>query len=143
MSTTIAPKEAPIPSAYIIVARTQTCDCCKATHTWSETYALSTTKARLGLGTPSQQLHKIREPRYRVPIWKRHTNAERIPFCHACYEPSLANTANLLELPTPSDDYHRVVAVSTTPLEKPVQAASAPPKRPPAATPAEIDALIS
>jgi hypothetical protein len=141
MSLTLAPREAPLPSAYVIVARTQVCDCCLARHTWSETYSLSQSRSRLGLGS-IEQLHAITTPKYRVPIHKRYTlKPERVPFCHSCNEPSLANTSGLLD-PLPSSDHLAIVntAFVAPPLAKPE--APAPRTRTPV-TAADIDALIS
>ena len=145
MSLTIALKEAPTPSSYVIVARTQVCDCCHSRHTWSETYSLSLARSRLGMGL-IEELHSIREARYRVPISKRFSlKAERVPFCHSCNEPTLSNTSGLLEPPTSRD--HLAIVNTTFPEapkpfktdshEKAVKAAARP------ATAAEIDALIS
>lgn len=115
-SNPIAKMEPLPPHEYVIVVRTQRCDCCGATHKWSETYALSPLKPRLGLGRAGLELTRIHEPRYRVPITKRNSALiERVPFCHSCYEPSLANTANLEEIPSPEES-QRILNSTLTPL---------------------------
>jgi len=97
------PHEGIIPHEYVVITRSQHCECCKSDHTWSELYAMTHIRPHLGLGKYISNLRRIERPKYRLPIRQIPAKrAEIIPFCHACYFPSLMHTYTLLD-PPPTD----------------------------------------
>lgn len=111
-----------IPSSYVILAFTQRCQCCKAVHHWSETYALASLKSFWDTKSRVSNLHRIDQPKYDLPIEKRVMPEKLIPFCHSCNEPTLH------DLPAPPVPPRQVLGLtegskpitkstSTTPLK--------------------------
>lgn len=88
-----------VPDRYVVIARRQTCSCCKQTHEWSELYAWVHTKSHLGYRNISN-LRRIDWPRYNVPVQQVPVaRDEQVPFCHSCHEPSLAHNPSMLDPP--------------------------------------------
>ena len=90
----------PVPHKYLVLAREQQCACCGSIHRWSELYALTHLRPTMGMGKLISNLRALVWPKYRLPIEQRKAaKIEHIPFCHSCFQPSLANTPNLLDPP--------------------------------------------
>src|SRR5262245_12639677 len=91
-----------VPHLYLIMRRSQHCECCGATHTWSELYAQTFMRANWGYGKPIVNLRKLDSPpKYNLPIELRSTPPVMIPFCHSCNEPTLSHANPPLLEPPP------------------------------------------
>jgi hypothetical protein len=89
----------PIPHKYISIKRSQECACCHLTHEWCEIYSYTELKSTLGYKRV-QNLRALDWPKYRLPIEQWEDEETRlIPFCHDCHEPSLMNSADMLDPP--------------------------------------------
>lgn len=132
--TQAPPHEGLIPHTYVAVRKSQFCLCCHRTHVWTECYAKthirSSNESAWGrkYGT---NLRKLDAPRYRLPIEQQRGPHETIPFCHACYRPTL-DDPTLLEPPAPKADWNvllwRGTGLEQKPEAKPPTKAK--PKRP-------------
>ena len=83
------PHEAIVPHKYLIWQKSQLCQCCGKTHTWSEIFAVCSLPSTLGAGKDVTNLRRIDRPQYNLPIDRKIDRTTTVPFCHACHEPSL------------------------------------------------------
>jgi hypothetical protein len=83
------PHEDAIPHKYLIWQKSQLCQCCGKLHVWSEIFSVALLRPTLGEGKSVLRMTKIDQPRYNLPIDRREDRPASIPFCHACYQPSL------------------------------------------------------
>lgn len=139
------PHDGAVPHKYVCFERRQHCTCCGRTHVWSELYALTHLRPTWHMGKLISNLRALVWPKYRLPIEQRAAlKTERIPFCHACYEPSLANSYEYLDPPPDTQELKRHIASTlstpSAPKSAPKRAQDAKRK---AATADEIMELIS
>jgi len=92
------------PHKYLIIHRSQHCQCCRATNEWSETFGLYHLRPNMGIGKYITNLRAVSEPKWNVPIETQDAKPTSIPFCHRCHEPSLAHSG----LPTPPPSVQKV-----------------------------------
>src|SRR5262245_30261100 len=92
----IEPHEPFIPIKYVTFKRVQGCACCDRVHEWCELFVFCESRSRNGYSRV-ENWHRIDWPKYDLPIEQRDEDrCDIVPFCHDCYEPSLAMTPNLL-----------------------------------------------
>ena len=108
----------PIPHKYVSIKRTQECACCHLIHEWCEVYSYTELRSTMGYKRV-QNLRALNWPKYRLPIeqWEDETTV-LIPFCHDCNEPSLMNSANMLD-PPPTEHRSVLHLYSPPPKAKP------------------------
>jgi hypothetical protein len=89
----------PIPTKYVSIKRTQQCVCCNRVHEWCELYAYTELRSTLGYKRV-ENLRHLEWPKYRIPIeqWED-TKCTVLPFCHACNQPSLMNSRDMIDPP--------------------------------------------
>lgn len=95
----------PIPSRYVSIKRTQECACCHLVHQWCELFAYVEEPSHWGF-KQSRNHHRLdwskQQPLYRIPIEQREDPVVQIiPFCHDCNQPSLMQSADMLDPPPP------------------------------------------
>lgn len=80
------------PHSYLIDQLTQRCDCCGATHRFTQLYAKTHLRARMERGKYITNLRPVSWPSasptalYNLPLELRclPQNETRVPFCHEC-----------------------------------------------------------
>jgi hypothetical protein len=118
----------PIPHKYISIKRSQECACCHLTHEWCELYSYTELKSTMGYKRV-QNLRALDWPKYRLPIeqWEDE-NTVLIPFCHDCNEPSLMNSADMLDPPPQLREVLHIYAPPPKPTPVKQPKAAKPPK---------------
>lgn len=103
-----------VPHAYVAIARRQRCTCCGKTNEWSELYAWTSMRPNWGQGPAVRNLRRLDWPKYNLPIQQIPIKkVEEIPFCHSCYQPSLANTPYIKE--PPANDPAKILRIPPKP----------------------------
>lgn len=117
----------PIPKKYISIKRTQECVCCNLVHQWCELFEFTDSPSRLGYNRTTQY-HRLdwseQQPLYRVPIeqWEDPV-VQILPFCHDCNQPSLMQSADMLDPPPPvKQSLHIYAPPPDPPKAKPTKA---------------------
>ena len=120
------PHDGTIPIRYVSLKRTQECSCCGRVHEWCELYAHHELKSTLGYKRVTHW-RRLDWPKYRLPIEQLEDETTTlIPFCHDCNEPSLMNSADMLDPPPAITTPLHIIEPTTKTATKPK--ASAKPK---------------
>lgn len=80
-----------LPHAYVILSHSQHCKCCGSLHKWSELYAETHLRSRLGTGYVTNLRPLYDGPQYNLPIKRIEREPKTIAFCHECHDPQLVH----------------------------------------------------